>query len=114
MSIRRDMFLIAFFTAVSLVSLPAWAQTGQDATDEEAGALEEVVVTGSRIRQNPLEVRTPVQFYDERDMDMTSSLSSADFLQRLPITGSSINRLNNSSGNLGFPPDGAGIGAGAA
>jgi iron complex outermembrane receptor protein len=114
MSIRKDMFLIALFSAVSLVSLPAWSQTGQDATDEEAGALEEVIVTGSRIRQNPLEVRTPVQFYDERDMDMTSSLSSADFLQRLPITGSAINRLNNSSGNLGFPPDGAGIGAGAA
>ena len=114
MSFRKDMSLIALFLAGSLVSLPAWTQTGQDATDDEAGALEEVIVTGSRIRQNPLEVRTPVQFYDERDMDMTSSLSSADFLQRLPITGSAINRLNNSSGNLGFPPDGAGIGAGAA
>jgi iron complex outermembrane receptor protein len=46
-------------------------------------------------------------------MDLTSSLSAADYLQQLPVTGSAINRLNNSSGNLGFPPDGAGIGAGA-
>jgi iron complex outermembrane receptor protein len=87
----------------------------QDADDEaEAeGILEEVIITGSRIRQNPLDMRTPVQFHSEEDMDLTSALSSADYLQRLPITGSAINRLNNSSGNLGFPPDGAGIGAGA-
>jgi iron complex outermembrane receptor protein len=101
------------FLTFTLGIPPALAQD-QDADEQEAGVLEEVVITGSRIRQNPLEVRTPVQFYNEEDMDLTSSLSSADFLQRLPITGSSINRLNNSSGNLGFPPDGAGIGAGAA
>ncbi len=87
----------------------------QDSDDEEdaAGMLEEIVITGSRIRQNPVDVRQAVQSFDEQDMDLTSSLSVADFLQQLPITGSAINRLNNSSGNLGFPPDGAGIGAGA-
>jgi iron complex outermembrane receptor protein len=97
--------------ALVLGSFPLLAQdTEQDA---EEVTLEEIVVTGSRIRQDPLDVRTPVQFHNEEDMDMTSSLSAADYLQRLPITGSSINRLNNSSGNLGFPPDGSGIGAGA-
>ncbi len=35
-------------------------------------------------------------------------------MQKLPISGSAINRTNNSSGNLGYPPDGGGIGAGAA
>jgi iron complex outermembrane receptor protein len=58
-------------------------------------------------------MRTPVQFHNEEDMDLTSSLSAADYLQQLPITGSAINRLNNSSGNIGFPPDGGGIGAGS-
>ena len=98
-----------------LASGATWAQD-DDTTDQdanEAGALEEVVITGSRIRQNPLEVRTPVQFINEEDMDATSALSVGDYLQKLPIAGSSINRLNNSSGNLGFPPDGSGIGAGA-
>jgi iron complex outermembrane receptor protein len=47
-------------------------------------------------------------------MKVSGQVSVADFLQRLPISGSAINRNNNSSGNLGFPPDGAGIGAGAA
>jgi iron complex outermembrane receptor protein len=95
-----------------LIGTPSLAQEA-DENEEAEGALEEVIVTGSRIRQNPLDSRTPVQFHSEEDMDLTSSLSAADYLQQLPITGSAINRLNNSSGNLGFPPDGAGIGAGA-
>jgi iron complex outermembrane receptor protein len=104
---KYSLLFVAMF-----LSAPALAQdTGDDA--DEAEVLEEVIITGSRIRQNPIAVRTAVQFYDEQDMDLTSSLSAADYLQSLPITGSSINRLNNSSGNLGFPPDGGGIGAGA-
>jgi len=95
------------------LSVPALSQEAEDDTDDEANLLEEVVITGSRIRQNPVDTRTPVQFFNEQDMDLTSSISAAEYLQKLPITGSAINRLNNSSGNLGFPPDGAGIGAGA-
>jgi iron complex outermembrane receptor protein len=77
-------------------------------------ALEEVVITGSRIRQNPLEQRLPVLTVGTEDYRATGATSIADFIQRLPISGSAINRTNNSSGNLGYPPDGGGIGAGAA
>ena len=86
----------------------ASAQNGDDAE-----AIEEIVITGSRIRQNPLDARTPVQSLSKEDMDRSGDVAIADFLQRLPIAGSAINRSNNSSGNLGFPPDGSGIGAGA-
>lgn len=77
-------------------------------------ALDEVVITGSRIRQNPLEERLPVLSVSADDYAASGATSIADFVQRLPIAGSAINRTNNSSGNLGFPPDGGGIGAGAA
>jgi len=77
-------------------------------------ALDEVVVTGSRIRQNPLEQRLPVLSVGKEDIRLSGTSSLADFIQRLPISGSAINATNNSSGNLGFPPDGGGIGAGAA
>jgi iron complex outermembrane receptor protein len=77
-------------------------------------ALDEVVITGSRIRQNPLEERLPVLSVSSDDYAASGATSIADFVQRLPISGSAINRTNNSSGNLGFPPDGGGIGAGAA
>lgn len=76
--------------------------------------LEEVVVTGSRIRQSPLEERLPVLTVGDEEYRATGASSLAEFIQRLPISGSAINATNNSSGNLGFPPDGGGIGAGAA
>lgn len=79
----------------------------------EATPLEEVVVTGSRIRQDPLEERLPVMTLGTDDYRASGASSLAEFLQQLPIAGSAINRTNNSSGNLGFPPDGGGIGAGA-
>lgn len=94
--------------AVAAVSFTT-PTVAQDAAVE----IEEVVVTGSRIRQNPLEAQNPVQVLSAADMDASGQVSVADFLQRLPIAGSAINRTNNSSGNLGFPPDGSGIGAGA-
>ena len=102
----RPLLVAACLTALGY-GAPTLAQEG-------AEPVEEIVITGSRIRQNPLEVRTPVQTFSEEDMNRTSSVALSDFLQELPISGSAINRLNNSSGNLGFPPDGTGIGAGAA
>ncbi|MCU0989888.1 MAG: TonB-dependent receptor, partial [Xanthomonadales bacterium] len=87
--------------------------SAQDQTAEE-GVLEEVTVTGSRIRQNPLEERLPVLSLSQEDYRASGATSLGDFVQQLPIAGSAINRTNNSSGNLGFPPDGGGIGAGAA
>jgi iron complex outermembrane receptor protein len=83
------------------------------AVSQEA-ALDEVVITGSRIRQNPLEERLPVLSVSSEDYEASGATSIADFVQKLPIAGSAINRTNNSSGNLGYPPDGGGIGAGAA
>ena len=72
------------------------------------------MITGSRIRQNPLEERLPVLSVSSEDYEASGATSIADFVQKLPIAGSAINRTNNSSGNLGYPPDGGGIGAGAA
>ena len=98
----------------SAVGLSA-ALTAPIAVSQQAPeALDEVVITGSRIRQNPLEQRLPVLTVDSEDYQASGATSLADFMQRLPISGSAINRSNNASGNLGFPPDGGGIGAGAA
>jgi iron complex outermembrane receptor protein len=101
--------------AIALVMGGAVGLTASLAAPQALGqTLEEVVVTGSRIRQNPLEERLPVLTLTADDYQMTGTSSLADFVQRLPIAGSAINGTNNSSGNLGFPPDGGGIGAGAA
>ena len=75
--------------------------------------MEEVITTGTRIRQDPLEERAPILNITREDLDRSGLASVGDFLQRLSISGSPLNTKFNSSGNFGFPPDGGGIGAGA-
>ncbi|MEA3002570.1 MAG: iron complex outerrane recepter protein [Sphingomonadales bacterium] len=103
---------------------PAWAQPGTagpgQPTDNAATAAAQgnqgdaIVITGSRIRRDPLSQDQPVTFVDRADIDRTGLSSIADVLQRLPSSGGALNSRFNNSGNFGNPPDGGGVGAGAA
>ena len=91
-----------------------WVLTSAPANAAEAsGSIEEVVVTGTRIRKNPLNEATPVLNLDEEFFEKSGLTNLGDMLQRLPISSSAINTRFNVPGNSGFPQDGAGIGAGA-
>jgi iron complex outermembrane recepter protein len=107
----------------TVATVPAWAQNtvpdeavSPATTSSEAppGSGEEIVVTGSRIRRDPLDQDAPVIFVDQEDMAKTGLSSVNDVLQRLPSSGGGLNSKFNNSGNLGNPPDGGGVGAGAA
>lgn len=105
----------------ALLAAPAGAQTTQPdqpiRTDAEGGTVEgqqDIVVTGSRIRRDPLSLDSPVTFVDQEDIAKTGLNSVNDVLQRLPSSGGGLNSRFNNSGNLGNPPDGGGVGAGAA
>src|SRR5262245_8345536 len=74
----------------------------------------EIVVTGSRIRRDPLSQEQPIVFVDQGDIAKTGLNSINDVLQRLPSSGGGLNGKFNNSGNLGNPPDGGGVGAGSA
>src|SRR5438552_428332 len=74
----------------------------------------EIVITGSRIRRNPLNQNAPVVFVDKADIDKTGLSAVADVLQRIPSASGGLNTKVNNSGNLGNPPDGGGVGAGSA
>ena len=78
------------------------------------GPGNDIVVTGSRIRRNPLDLDAPRIFIDQKDIAKTGLNSINDVLQRLPSSGGGLNSKFNNSGNLGNPPDGGGVGAGAA
>lgn len=84
------------------------------AAEEDAADAERIVVTGSRIRQAQAEGINPVQVLSREELERTGLKTVGDILQRLPAAGSALNTRFNSSGNFGFPPDGGGIGAGAA
>jgi iron complex outermembrane receptor protein len=80
---------------------------------QEAEELEEVVVTGSRIRRNPLDEPVAIMDIGVQDIERSGLTNLGEALQQLPITGSAINSQFNVPGNSGFPQDGSGIGAGA-
>ena len=104
-SSRWAWHLIALAAAASTPVL-AQAPAQQD-------SMEEVVVTGSRIRQNPLENPGPVVTLSAQDLERTGINSVGDILMRLTASGGALNTRFNSSGNFGFPPDGTGVGAGS-
>ena len=75
--------------------------------------IEEVVVTGSRIRRDPINEATGILRIGGEQLENTGLTNLGDALQNLPITGSAPNSQFNVPGNSGFPQDGSGIGAGA-
>ena len=90
---------------LALSALPASAQQQQPET---------VVVTGSRIHTDPLNQPAPVISVDSADIAKSGLTSVGDLLQRMPVSGGGLNTKFNTSGNIGFPPDGGGVGAGSA
>ena len=81
---------------------------------QEPSPSGDIVITGSRIRRDPLAQDSPITFVDQQDIAKTGLNSINDVLQRLPSSGGGLNGKFNNSGNLGNPPDGGGVGAGAA
>ena len=55
---------------------------------QRASAIEEVVITGSRIRRDPLNEATPITQIEADELVKTGLTNLGDVLQRLPITGS--------------------------
>ena len=105
------------FVAAAASAQPATTMPDEpvrDASGETADRGDDIVVTGSRIRRDPLSQDAPIVFVDQEDIARTGLNSINDVLQRLPSSGGGLNGKFNNSGNLGNPPDGGGVGAGAA
>lgn len=99
------------FCATLGLSLPAMAQDTGNAADSVS--LSTISVTGSRIKKTDTEGAKPVLTFSAEELAQSGITSIGDILQRLPVTGSSLNTRFNSSGNFGFPADGGGVGAGS-
>ena len=98
-----------------LVPSLATAQGGgtQSAGGDDRVALGAITVTGSRIKKTATEEAKPVISFSAEELAKNGITSIGEVLQRLPVTGSSLNTKFNSSGNFGFPADGGGVGAGS-
>jgi iron complex outermembrane receptor protein len=110
-------------TALATVATGAQAQStlpppdlgqAQASPSVEKDRVGDIIITGSRIRRDPLSQDSPVVFVDQSDIARTGLNSINDVLQQLPSAGGGLNGKFNNSGNFGNPPDGGGVGAGAA
>ena len=98
-------------------TIAAWAQGGPVAaqpTASPAMPIEEIVVTGSRIRRDAADAHGLRLSLNAEDKNRSGLTSLGDILAHLPASGSPLNTRFNSSGNFGFPADGGGVAAGAA
>jgi iron complex outermembrane receptor protein len=93
---------------------PPDVQNAQASPSNEPTATGDIVITGSRIRRDPLSQDSPVTFVDQSDIQKTGLNSVNEVLQRLPSAAGGLNGKVNLSGNAGNPPNGQGVGAGAA
>jgi outer membrane receptor protein involved in Fe transport len=75
----------------ALYGLPASAQS------DDGASIEEVIVTGSRIKRQDEVSNSPIQTLDEDDLRIDGSLSIGETLQTMPSVGSSLNS-NGSAG----------------
>src|SRR4051812_16212494 len=115
-ALRRNRLTTAvhFSLLLLLPGLAAAQDAGPAPATETASTLDRVEVTGSRIKRADVEGQVPVQALTREDLERSGFTSVADIVQNLTASGSALNTKFNSSGNFGFPPDGGGVGAGAA
>src|SRR5688572_12696405 len=119
-ALRATVAAAALLTAAAAAAQPQSNLPPPDVQNAQASASDEqtsqgdIVITGSRIRRDPLSQDAPVVFVDQDDIQKTGLNSINDVLQRLPSAGGGLNSKFNNSGNFGNPPNGQGVGAGAA
>ena len=98
--------------ALAVFLLALTAPPFEPAFGQEARAIEEVALTGSRIGRDPLHEPTAAKDLNRDDLVNTGFTSLGDALRDL-IAGCAPNSQFNMPGSQGFPQDGAGIGAGS-
>ena len=116
--LRAGVAVVAIIGAASAAqaqsTLPPADVQNAPAAPTQANAQGDIIVTGSRIRHNPLDLDAPRVFVDQSDIAKTGLNALNDVLQRLPSAGGGNNGKFNNSGSLGNPPNGQGVGAGSA
>jgi len=113
-NLRASVAFIALVGAATAAEAQSPQPTPSQTAQAAAAPENEIVITGSRIRRNPLDLDAPRVFVDQADIQKTGLNAINDVLQRLPSSGGGVNSKFNNSGNLGNPPSGGGVGAGSA
>jgi outer membrane receptor protein involved in Fe transport len=90
-----------FAGAVVAAAAPAHAQTAAPQEEEDASQLEEVVVTGSRIRRDPTTSPTPLQQVSREDVLNSGQANVIDYLADIPALQNSFVPEDTTGTSLG-------------
>ena len=95
-------FALATASLAQLHSQSALAQEQDKAAASENDSMEEVIVTGSRVRRVDSESARPIITIDQAAIEKTGVTTAGDLLQRLPtVSGAATNPAVNNGGGLG-------------
>ena len=81
------------FILISFVNFDVLAQ------DQSADEVEEIIVTGSRIKTTATDSFSPVSIVDQEDILLSGKISIGEVLLELPGQGSGLNRTYNNGGD---------------
>ena len=96
---RKYLFGTTIIAGVIAVSAPAFAQSAPT-PQEEASTVEEVVVTGSRIRRDPTTSPTPLIQVQREQILATGQATLIDYLAQIPALSNSQIPTDNVGGVL--------------
>ena len=98
----REAVGLAIATGAVTALVPMQAAWAQDKADATADGLEEVTVTGSRIRRLDAETASPVFVIDTTAIQQSGAKTIGDLVQRIPaISGAATNPQVNNGGGFG-------------
>src|SRR5688500_10766198 len=93
---------LATATTASLSQFQMQTAMAQEQAQESSDSMEEVIVTGSRIRRLDTESASPIITIDQAAIEKSGVTTAGDLLQRLPtVSGAATNPAVNNGGGFG-------------
>lgn len=100
-STRKYLFGTTVLAGILSMAAPAFAQTAPAAPqDEEAAEVEQIVVTGSRIRRDPTTAPTPLITVSREQLLETGQATVIDYLATIPALSNSLVPSDTTGGGL--------------
>jgi iron complex outermembrane receptor protein len=102
-AVERALAMGAVVAGGVTCSIPAHAQTQPAATGgAEEGPVQEVIITGSRVRRVDAETASPVMVIDKSTIEQTGAATVGDLVARIPsVGGEAVNPALNNGGGFG-------------
>ena len=95
-------FALATAATASLSQLSMQSAMAQEQDQDATESMEEVIVTGSRVRRLDTESASPIVTIDKASIEKSGVTTAGDLLQRLPtVSGAATNPAVNNGGGFG-------------